>query len=198
MNVETVAPDVERKRYLNILPMAEGARSYDERPVLLEHIDPQLYLSRNAVAQPFFLICEKDTVLAAMSGDAIVEFRECSVLEHRLTPGDYVYVPAGTPHRIVPRMPSLHVRYKALVPGLEGVAWYCDGCNTERYRTEWHTAEILPQAGYAAACRYYAESIAGTPCMKCGDVAPALDLGDIRWDAVADALRKQPKAAEGP
>jgi hypothetical protein len=196
MNVET-APDVERKRYLNLLPLAEGARSYDERPVLLEHIDPQLYLSRNAVAQPFFLICEKDTVLAAMSGDATVEFRDCTVLQHRLAPGDYVYVPAGTPHRIVPRVPSLHVRYKALVPGLEGVAWYCDVCNAERYRTEWNTAEVLPQAGYAAACRYYAESLEGTPCAKCGNVAAALDLGDIRWDAVADALRKEPKAAEG-
>jgi 3-hydroxyanthranilate 3,4-dioxygenase len=190
----SVIPHIERKRFLNVFPLAGDTRSYDERPLILEHIDPQLYLSRNAIAQPFFLVCEKDTVLAAMSGDADVEFRDTSVLRQRLAPGDFIYVPAGTPHRIVPREPSLHVRYKAREAGFEGVAWYCDGCATERRRLEWDTATELPQEAYARACRIYAESIAGSACTKCGERAPALDLGDIRWDAVAAELRRPPAA----
>jgi hypothetical protein len=196
VTVEASAPNVERKRFFNVLPLAAEARSYDERPVLLEHIDPQLHLSRNSIPQPFFLICDKDTVLVSMSGEAVVDFRDCSVLQHRLVPGDYVYVPAGTPHRIVPSSPSLHVRYKARESNLEGVAWYCDACNTERYRTEWNAASVLPQEGYAQACRHYASAIAGTPCAKCGERAPALDLGDTRWDALAEALRNAPPSVE--
>lgn len=186
---EGVTPHIERKRFLNIFPLAEESRSYDERPLVLEHIDPQLYLSRDTVAQPFFLICEKDTVLAAMSGDADVDFRDCSVLRHRFSSGDFVYVPAGTPHRIVPRQPSLHVRYKAREAGLEAVAWYCDMCGTERHRIEWNTADELPQEAYARACDHYEATIAETRCVKCADVAPHLDLGDIRWEAIAKALR---------
>jgi hypothetical protein len=190
VTVESVTPHIERKRFLNIFPLAEDTRSYDERPLILEHIDPQLYLSRNDVPQPFFLVCEKDTVLAAMSGDADVEFHDCSVLRHRLATGDFVYVPAGTPHRIVPRESSLHVRYKAREAGLEGVAWYCDSCGTERHRIEWDTADEMPQEAYARSARYYAEAIAGSACGKCGERAPSLDLGDIRWDAVAAELRR--------
>jgi hypothetical protein len=185
---ESVAPPIERKRFLNVFPLIEQARSYDEQPIILAHIDPQLYLSRNSVAQPFFLICEKDTVLTAMSGDADVEFRDCSVLRHRLATGDYVYVPAGTPHRIVPREPSLHLRFKAREAGLEAVSWYCDACGAARHRIEWDTAHELPQEAYARACREYDETIAGTPCATCGDRARALELGDIRWEAVAAGL----------
>jgi hypothetical protein len=196
MSTNIAAPNVERKRFLNAYPAAEDAHSYDERPLLLEHVDPQMFVSRNSVSQPFFLVCEKDTVLTALSGEAIVEFRECSVLHHRLVAGDFVYVPAGTPHRIVPRKPSLHLRYKARDAKLEGVAWYCETCNTERYRTEWDAQAVLPQEGYADACRYYAASIQGTRCAKCGEPAPALDLGDTRWDALAAALRQAPAAVD--
>jgi hypothetical protein len=196
LSTEVAAPNVERKRFLNAYPAAEDAHSYDERPLLLEHIDPQMFVSRNSVPQPFFLVCEKDTVLTALSGEAIVEFRECSVLHHRLVAGDFVYVPAGTPHRIVPHKAGLHLRYKARVAELEGVAWYCEACNTERYRTEWNAQTALPQEGYADACRYYAASIAGSACVKCGEPAPALDLGDTRWDALATALRQAPAAVD--
>ncbi len=40
--------------------------------------------------------------------------------------GDFLYVPGGTPHRIVPTEPSIQMRYKASHPGLEAVAWYSD------------------------------------------------------------------------
>src|SRR6185312_11278829 len=89
-------------------------------------IDPQLHLSRNRVKQPFFLICEQDTMLAQMSGEARVEFRAGPVRYFDMTVGDFVYVPAGTPHRIVPKTESVHLRYKAEKPGLEAVAWYSE------------------------------------------------------------------------
>lgn len=196
MSTQAAAPDVERKRFLNVYPAAQDAQSYDERPLLLEHIDPQICLSRNSVAQPFFLICDKDTVLTALSGNARVEFRDCSVLQHRLGAGDWVYVPAGTPHRIVPTEPALHVRYKARISDLEGVAWYCEQCGTERHRTEWNATAVLPQEGYSRACRDYEAAIEGTPCAKCGTAAPRLDLRDIRWEALATALRAAPKAVD--
>jgi hypothetical protein len=55
---------------------------------------------------------------------------------------------------------------------------------------------MLPQEGYADACRSYAATIVGTPCVKCGAAAPALDLGDTRWDALAAALRQAPAAVD--
>ena len=53
-----------RKRAFNIFQQAREAGPYDEYPVLPAEIDPQLHLSRNDRPQPFFLICERDTVLA--------------------------------------------------------------------------------------------------------------------------------------
>jgi hypothetical protein len=180
---------VERKRYQNVLDAAPRAGAYDEQPIMGVALDPQVHLSKNAIPQPFFLICEKDTILVSMSGDATVEFRDCDVLRQRLLAGDYVYVPAGTPHRIVPKTSSLHLRFKARDAGLEGVAWYCDRCNAVLHRIEWDTAEALPQEGYAVACDYYQAEIAGRPCSACSQAAPALDLTGMRWQELAPAIR---------
>lgn len=46
---------MERKRMLQVFKEARHAGPYDEFPVLLEEIDPQLFLSRNDRPQPFFL-----------------------------------------------------------------------------------------------------------------------------------------------
>jgi hypothetical protein len=183
-----------RKRFFNVLEVQNDLGAYDEMPLILPHIDPQMHGSRNTNTQPFFLICEKDTVLVAMSGDAWIEFRESTVLRHRFLTGDFCYVPAGTPHRIVPKEPGLHLRYKARDAGLEGVAWYCEDCSSVLHRIEWDTASVVPQDGYARACRYYAASIAGKPCAKCGTVAPPLDLHGTRWDEIAKALENEPLA----
>ena len=187
---------MKRKARFETYKEAPSRGNYDEFPMLELGIDPQVHLSRNTVPQPFFLICEQDTVLAQLSGEARVEFRNSPVNFFHLVLGDYVYVPAGTPHRIVPHEPGLHLRYKARVAGLEGVAWYCETCNTERRRIEWDAQALLPQEGYADACRSYAASIQGTPCAKCAEPAPALDLGDTRWDALAAALRQAPAAVD--
>jgi hypothetical protein len=180
---------VERKRMVRIFQDAREAGPYDEFPVLLPGIDPQLHLSRNDRPQPFFLICSKDTVLVQMAGDAVVEFKDGPVLYHAAEPGDFVYVPAGTPHRIVPRTESIHVRYKADQPGLEGVAWYCPQCQGELWREEWDTAEELPQEGYWRACQAFNASAAQRTCGGCGAEHPPLDLAGIRWPEIAAALR---------
>jgi hypothetical protein len=183
-----------RKRFFNVLEMQEQLAAYDELPLILKHIDPQLHGSRNAKMQPFFLVCEKDTVLTALSGDAWIEFRESDVLRHRFLSGDFCYVPGGTPHRIVPTEPGLHLRYKAREAGLEGVAWYCERCSALLHRIEWDTVHVQPQAGYARACRYYGQFVAGTPCGSCGAPAPALDLDGTRWDEIATWLQDEPPA----
>ncbi len=192
---ETASP-INRKRFFNVLEMQNTLAEYDELPLILPHIDPQVHGSKNSKPQPFFLICEKDTVLVAMSGDAWVEFRDADVLRQRFLTGDFVYVPGGTPHRIVPKEAGLHLRYKARDAGREGVAWSCTSCSSTLHRIEWETASVSPQDGYARSCRYYAEAIAGKPCATCGTLAPELDLEGTRWDAMAAALENEPPAVD--
>jgi hypothetical protein len=190
MTASTEPFSLDRKRFLDIFELQAAAGPYDEAPIVLAHIDPQLHLSRNDRPQPFFLICAKDTMLVALSGEARVEFKDSAVNWHPMLPGDFVYVPAGTPHRIVPSEPSLHLRYKALHPGREGVAWYCERCGTQLHRIEWNETTIA-QDGYARSCRWYAENLAGRACPVCALAAPELTLEGIRWDAIAAALRTE-------
>src|ERR1700756_1908813 len=105
--------DMRRKNRFETYKEAASRGNYDEMPMLELGIDPQLHLSRNSVAQPFFLICEQDTMLAQMAGEARVEFRAGPVRYFDMAVGDFVYVPAGTPHRILPKTESVHLRYKA-------------------------------------------------------------------------------------
>jgi len=152
-------------------------------------IDPQLHLSRNDIKQPFWLICEHDNVLITIAGSGKVEFVEGPVRYHTLGPGDFVYVPSGTPHRIVPSAPCVHLRYKAEHAGLEGVAWYCEKCGAELHREVWDTADELPQEGYARATRAF-NANAGQRTCKCGAVHPQIDVAPYRWADVAAEIRK--------
>jgi 3-hydroxyanthranilate 3,4-dioxygenase len=180
---------LRRKRQVNVFDDAREAGPYDEFPVLPPDMDPQVHLSRNDRPQPFFLICQHDTLLAQMAGEAVVEFKDVPVLYHTLSPGDYVYVPAGAPHRIVPRSASVQLRYKAREPGLEGIAWYCPGCGAEVAREEWDTAEELPQDAYWRACQTFNAEATRRVCRGCGAQHPPLDLTGIRWPEVAAAIR---------
>ncbi len=188
---------MERKRMVRIFETAREAGPYDEFPVLLPGIDPQLHLSRNRDPQPFYLICEQDTVLVQMSGEAAVHFKEGPVLYHTMEPGDFVYVPGGTPHRIVPRTESIQVRYKAERPGLEGVAWYCETCGDEVWREEWDTAEELPQEGYWRACEAFNGDVGLRRCGGCGAEHAPVDLTGVRWPEIAAALRAETPRADG-
>ena len=180
---------MERKRMLHIFKEAREAGPYDEFPVLAENLDPQVHLSRNDRPQPFFLICERDSVLVQMSGEGRIEFQDSSVRYQTLAPGDFVYVPAGTPHRILPTTESVQLRFKARESGLEGVAWYCSSCGAEVWREEWDTAEELPQEGYWRACQAFNASPEQRICPTCGAEHPPADLTGIHWPEVSAAIR---------
>ena len=163
---------------------------YDERPMLPEDIHTQVCLSRNTHRQPFFLICEKDTLLTAFSGTGRVEFELTNVRHFPFEPGDHVFVPAGAPTRIDPDSESLIMRYKAREAGLEAVAWYCESCHAELYRHVFDTAKVPAQEGYLAGC----EAFNGDPtlrhCQACDREHPPIDLSPYNWADLARQLRE--------
>jgi len=185
-----------RRRMLNGLKIAQELGDYAELPVMPVHLDPQIHLSRNTVPQPFWLICGKDTALAQLAGSAVVHLKDSSVNWFTLELGDHVYVPAGTPHRIVPAQESVQLRYKALEPGLEGVAWYCPGCDRELHRSEWDTAETISQQAYYDACTEFNADDALRACAQCGATHPRIDMTPFSsWPQIAQELRDELVAA---
>lgn len=190
---------MRRKNRFETYKEAVSRGNYDEFPMFERGVDPQLHLSRNSVPQPFFLICEQDTVIAQMSGTSKIEFRNSPANYFNLALGDFVYVPGGTPHRIVPQSESIHLRYKAEHPGLEAAAWY-KGAD-EIGRITWDCAKELPQEGYLRACRTFNSDA------KLRDGAPEIDLAPFHWADVAaevkeaeafEAEHAQKKVADGP
>lgn len=181
---------MDRRRMLNGLKAAQELDNYAEAPVMPTHVDPQIHVSRNTVPQPFYLVCEKDTVLAQMSGSGVLQLKNSSVNYFSLDVGDHVYVPAGTPHRIVPSEESVMLRYKPLHAGLEGVAWYCPGCGEELHRTEWDTADTVSQQAYYDACSTFNQDESQRTCTDCGSVHPTIELSDFAsWLPLAEKLR---------
>jgi 3-hydroxyanthranilate 3,4-dioxygenase len=174
---------------------AAGARAYDEYPMLPPHVDPQLHLSRNDRPQPFYLVCEKDSVLVQMSGQGRVRFAEGSVRYFSLQPGDFIYVPAGMPHRLEPETASVYYRYKASRPGLEAVAWYCEACNRPLWRYTFDTATTIPQRAYADACTAFNTDIKRRICGGCGREHVPVDFPEARWREIAAELGANAPAA---
>jgi len=183
-----------RKQRFAAFDEAINRGPYDEYPMLPAGIDPQICLSRNDRPQPFFLICEHDTVLVNMSGKGKVEFPDGPVRYHPIEPGDFVYVPSGTPHRVVPDEECVQMRYKAEQPGLEAVAWYCEECGSEIIRDVWDTASEIPQEGYLRACQKFNQDPAARTCVKCGSEHVEIDLTPYRWEAVAAEVREDMKS----
>ena len=177
-----------RRRMLDTFDAAKDAGPYDEFPVLPDGVDPQLHLSCNDRPQPFHLVCEKDCVLVQMSGKARVEMRDTSVLFFDLVPGDYAYVPAGTPHRIVPTEQSIMYRYKAEKAGLEATAFYCNRCSTLLSKDTWDTAEELPQSAYLRTVEAFNGDENRRRCGTCSNVEAPIDLGQYRWHAIIEEL----------
>ena len=176
-----------------VFTFAEAAKAgpYDERPMLPDSLDLQIHLSRNAVPQPFHLICQHDTVLFALSGAGHVEYKDASVLRHSYGVGDHLYVPAGVPHRILPASETIKYRYKLPESDLEGVAWYCEGCGNELYREIWELRDELAQEAYLRIARAFSSDAKRRCCGKCGAVHPALDLSPFRWEEVARLLKEE-------
>jgi 3-hydroxyanthranilate 3,4-dioxygenase len=180
---------MDRKRMLNGFKAAADLGPYDEFPVLVAGIDPQVYMSRNDRPQPFYLICEKDSLLVQMAGTGKLLMKYSSVLWEPMQPGDFVYIPAGTPHRYLPTTESLQTRYKADPAGLEGVAWFCEGCGTEIAREEWDTSETLSHAAYWQACQDFNAEPARRTCPGCGQLHTEVDLSGVRWQEIAAQLQ---------
>jgi hypothetical protein len=180
---------IARTRFQNVFDLAREIGPWEERPVAPPFADPQVTMSRSAGPQPFFLICAKDTVVLQMTGDADAELRYSGTRRTRLEVGDMIYVPAGTPCRIEPREESVHLRFKAINPGLEGVAWFCPSCDAEVWRYEFNT-ELQPvQQGYLDGCREFNVDPARRTCGACQTVHPAVDLDGYRWAEIAEELR---------
>jgi glyoxylate utilization-related uncharacterized protein len=177
--------------------LREGAKvgPYDEMPMLPDDKQVQVHLSKNDRPQPFYLICGKDTLLSLVSGAATVEFKGTAVDHFALTPGSFVYVPAGAPHRVVPAETSVMMRYKQMDAGLEGVAWYCDNCDAEIHRKVWDTATTVSQLKYAEETSRFSADAALRTCRRCGALHPAPDLEGFRWSEVARDLAAEASAA---
>ena len=148
------------------------------------------HLSRNRVAQPFFVVCDADQVLIQMAGEGELEMRETDVQRMRMTPGDTVYIPAGVPSRVVPDGESLQVRLKAEPPAREAVAWYCAGCGARVHAREL-PGDVVLQQSYLDAVQAFNADEALRVCAVCGTVHPRVELGDIAWAEVAEALREE-------
>jgi 3-hydroxyanthranilate 3,4-dioxygenase len=179
-----------RKKTFVVFREAGKLGPYDERPMLPDTVQMQVYLSRNDHPQPFHLVCEKDTLVAVFSGTGRIELEDTSVRSFPLEPGDHVYVPAGTPTRLVPASESVILRYKAREAGLEGVAWYCERCKTQLHRHVFDTAHTHPQEGYLAGCRSFNADEALRRCSACGWVHPTIELRRYRWEELAARLRE--------
>jgi hypothetical protein len=180
-------------RSLMVFTFAAAAQAgpYDERPMLPDSLDLQIHLSRNTIKQPFFLICQHDTVLFAFAGSGHVEYKDASVLRHSYGVGDHLYVPAGVPHRIVPAVETIQYRYKLPESELEGVAWYCDECGSELHREVWELQSELPQEAYLRIARAFSEDLKRRTCAACGTVHPVLDLSPYRWAELTRALKEE-------
>ncbi|AJW97031.1 hypothetical protein QHI69_20335 [Burkholderia gladioli pv. gladioli] len=186
--------ELRRKNTLNLFREATKLGSFDEFPVLRPEVDPQLLVSHSDVDQPFYLCCEKDCVVALVSGAARLEFASGSVRFFDMETGDFVYVPGGTPHRLRITQSGVQLRYKAREAGLESAIWYCSNCGSEVHQHLWDTASILSQDGYHIACEQFNLEEKNRVCPECGEAHSPVDVRAFRWQAVANTLRAQ---AEG-
>ena len=178
---------IRRKNALNILKEADKLRSFDDFPVLRDEVDPQLHVSRNETDQPFWLESEKDTVLAQVSGRSQVAFRDGPVRYFDLTPGEFVYVPGGSTHRILTAEPGVVLRYKARLTGEEAVRWFCRGCDTPLF-SHRHDGEGPVQASYADAIDLFNDDEGRRACPVCQTVHPPVDISLFRFRQVADVI----------
>lgn len=179
-----------QKKSFHLYKEAKRLGSYDEYPMVPAETDMQLHLSRNTEPQPFYLICDGDTVHTQMSGKGSIQFNSDTVKRYPLARGDVIYIPAGTPHRFIPTEESIVMRAKAQFPKLEGVAWCCERCGAEVQRHVWNAREKLCQEGYLEACTAFNADEAARRCPSCGEAHETVDIGWNRWAKLAGELRE--------
>lgn len=182
-----------RKNNFNLFREAKRLASFDEFPMMRPEVDPQVHLSHNAVDQPFYLTFAKDSVLAQSSGASRVLFREGPVRYFDLGLGDYVYVPAGTAHKVLTIEPGDLLRYKARDAGMEAVSWLCEACGSELDQHLFNAQETLPQFAYQLACERFNAEAERRTCRTCGKAHSPVNLEPFRWNAVGEALNAAEK-----
>jgi hypothetical protein len=183
---------LERKKTSNVFKEAQRTwGSFDDFPIGQLGLDPMPHLSRSRTAQPFFLVTELDEVLIQMAGTAEIQFRELEGGPSTmcLTPGDTVYLPAGIPSRIVPQSDAIQLRLKGQPPHREAVAWYCQECGELVHAHEF--CDPIPQRQYWDAVQRFNSNLELRTCGACDEVHPTVDLGDIAWPEVAQALEAE-------
>ncbi|MDJ0105518.1 AraC family ligand binding domain-containing protein [Rhodococcus erythropolis] len=188
---------MSRRRMLSAFKAGAQIGNYEDEAVLPVDVDPQIMLSRNWLTQPFYQLFEHDTIVVQMSGAATVRLQNSSVNTFHVRPGDHVYVPAGTPHRIEPIEEGVQLRYMAADAGLEGAAWYCEKCDAEVHRLEWtHDHDAHAPRVYATACARFSADLDARTCSQCGTVAPEIDLSRLGWDHLVAPIG-EPNTAAG-
>ena len=196
MNVGKLqGPLAERGRFLNIFGAANRTiGSYDDFPVLNPGIDPMVYLSRNKVPQPFWLLSDKDQTILNLSGRCRIEFKDCEYNYMQLEPGDAVYLPAGIPNHIIPDTECLQLRFKAEPPGHEEIRFYCQRCHHLTYNMSFDAGEEIAQQVYWETCQEYNRKQPNRTCHNCGDVSLPVDLTGILWPQVVENICKANEA----
>ena len=180
---------IKRGRFQNMFDLADEVGSWDERLVAPPFADPQVAMSHGADPQPFFLVCEKDTLVVQYTGESDVDLRFTGTRQTHMEMGDMLYVPAGTPCRIVPREDSIYARIKAINPGLEGVSWFCPSCDVEVWRYEFDANTEFVQQGYLDGCQQFNADAARRTCRACQAVHAEVDISGFRWAQLIEELR---------
>jgi len=171
-----------RRRMLQAFDAAKTIGNYADVPVMPIDVDPQITLARNTEPQPFYLAFEEDTIIALMSGRAIVRLRDSNVNFWPMIPGDHVYMPAGTPHRFEPSEESVVIRYIGNDPAYRAAVFACETCGAELDRLEWkQDLEVDATAIYAEVSRRFNEDLEHRTCTVCGAVAPPVSLERLGW-----------------
>ena len=171
-----------RRRMLQTFEAAKDVGNYADVPVMPVDVDPQITISRNWERQPFFLAFEEDTVIALMSGSAIVRLRDTNVTYWPVIPGDHVYVPAGTPHRLEPNEESVLIRFIGNDPAYRAAIFACERCGEELHRLEWkQDLEVEAVAIYAEVVQRFNDDETARTCRTCGTVADLISLERLGW-----------------
>ena len=171
-----------RRRMLQAFEAAKEIGNYPDVPVMPIDVDPQITLSRNWERQPFYLVFEEDTLIALMSGKAKVRLRDTNVNHWPLIPGDHVYVPAGTPHRLEPEEESVLIRFIGNDPAYRAAVFACEQCGEELDRLEWRQdLEVEATALYAELVRRFNDDLEARSCSRCGAVAEEISLDALGW-----------------
>ncbi len=196
---------MDRKRMHFVFELAEKTwGSFDDFPIMPPGTDPMPHLSKNTVSQPFYLASDQDQTLIHFTGKAEIWFRSETDERMSLNPSDCVYIPAGVPSRIITHTPSLQVRLKAGTPGREAAIWYCPGCSEFISWQSFRVGDVdqpdhkLPQAAYWEAVQAFNGDESMRTCGQCRAVHPQLDLGDIAWPEVVEALKRGATLAKSP